>query len=88
MGFNHVSTTSASIWSSNKGISKFTCALKGAMWPFDEDVLHVGSGRRIYAKLSIIPFICRAKASSRNNLKGSHAPSSLFSSTMGGHRDR
>jgi hypothetical protein len=41
--FNHLSITSASISSSNNGISKFTCTLKGVAWPLDEDASHVGS---------------------------------------------
>jgi hypothetical protein len=66
----------ASIIPSNNGISKFTCTLKGVAWPLDEDASPVGSHRRIYAKLSIISFLCRARASSRIFLKGSPAPSS------------
>jgi hypothetical protein len=38
--------------------------------------------------LSIISFICRAKASLRNNLKESPTLSTLISSKMRGHRDR
>jgi hypothetical protein len=81
--FNHLSTTSASISPSNNGISKFTCTLKGVAWPLDEDASPVGIHRRICAKLSIISFLCHVRASSRNILKGSPAPSYLFSSPMG-----
>jgi hypothetical protein len=81
--FNHLSTTSASISPSNNGISKFTCTLKGVAWPLDEDASPVGNRQRICAKLSIILFLCRARASSSNILKGSPAPSSFFSSPMG-----
>jgi hypothetical protein len=86
--FNHLSTTSASIWPSNKGISKFNYTFKGATRHFDEDALPVCSRPRICVKLSIISFICRAKASLSNNLKESPTLSTLISSTMRGHRDR
>jgi hypothetical protein len=86
--FNHLSTTSASISPSNNGISKFTCTLKGVAWPLDEDASPVGSHRRICTKLSIISFLCRARDSSRNILKGSPTPSSFFSSPMGFCRAR
>ena len=82
--FNHLSTTSASISPSNNGISNFTCTLKGVSWPLDEDASPVGSHQRIYSKLSIISFLCRARASSSNILMGSPAPSSIFSSAMRG----
>jgi hypothetical protein len=81
--FNHLSTTSASINPSNNGISKFTYTLKGITWSLDEDASPVGSCRRICAKLSIISFLCRVRASSSNILIGSPAPSSFFSSPMG-----
>jgi hypothetical protein len=89
--FNHLSTTSTSIWPSNKGISKLTCTLKGEAppkWLIDEDVFLVGIHQRICAKLSIISFLCHTRASLRNSVKGSPAPSSLFSSSMGGFHDR
>jgi hypothetical protein len=89
--FNHLSTKSASISPSNNGISKFTCTLKGVAWSLDEDVSLVGSRRRIYAKLSIILFLFRTRASSRNILIGSPSPSSFVSSPMGccqARRDR
>jgi hypothetical protein len=86
--FNHLSTTSTSISSSNNGISKFTCTLKGVAWPLDEDASPVGSRRRIYAKLSIILFLCRVRASSSNILIGYPSPSSFFSSAMGCFRAR
>jgi hypothetical protein len=86
--FNHLSTTSASISPSNNGISKFTCTLKGVAWPLDEDASPVGSRRRICVKLSIISFLCHARASSSNILIGSPAPSSFFSSPMGCCRAR
>ena len=81
--FNHLSTTSASISSSNNGISKFTYTLKEVAWPPDEDASPMGNRRRIYAKFSIILFLCRSRASSSNILIGSPAPSSFFSSPMG-----
>jgi hypothetical protein len=80
--FNYLSTTSTSISPLNNGVSKFTCTLKGVAWPLDEDVSPVGNDQRICAKLSNISFLCRARASSSNILKGSHVPSSLFSSPM------
>jgi hypothetical protein len=80
--FNNLSTASASISPSNNGISKFTCTLKGVAWPLDEDVSLVGNLRRIYAKLFIISFLFRARASSSNSLKGSSTPSYFFSSPM------
>jgi hypothetical protein len=85
---NHLSTTFASISPSNNGISKFTYTLKGVAWPLDVDASPVGSSRRICAKLSIIMFICRARDSSSNILKGSLAPSYFFSSPMSYCRDR
>jgi hypothetical protein len=81
--FNHLSTKSTSISPSNNGISKFTCTLKGVAWPLDEDASSVGSHRRICAKLSIISFLCHARASLRKILIGSPSPSSLFLSPMG-----
>jgi hypothetical protein len=81
--FNHLSTTSESISPSNNGISKFTCTLKGVAWPLDEDASPMGSRQRICANLSIISFLCRVRASSRNILKGYPTPSSFFSSPMG-----
>jgi hypothetical protein len=48
----------------------------------------IGNHQRIYANLSIIAFLCRTRASSRKNLKGSPASSYLFSSTMGGCHDQ
>jgi hypothetical protein len=81
--FNHLSTTSASISPSNNGISKFTYTLKGVAWPLDEDASLMGNHRRIYAKLSIILFLCRVRDSSSNILIGSRTPSSFFSSPMG-----
>jgi hypothetical protein len=81
--FNHLSTTSTSISPSNNGISKFTCTLKGVAWPLHEYASHVGTCRRIYVKLSIISFLCRARYLLNNILIGSIAPSSLFSSPMG-----
>jgi hypothetical protein len=81
--FDHLSTASASISPSNNGTSKFTCTLKGVAWPLDEDASLVGSRRRIYMKLSIILFLCHARASSNNILIGPPAPSSFFSSPMG-----
>jgi hypothetical protein len=39
-------------------------------------------------KISIIMFLCHMRASSSNNIIGSLAPSSLFSSAMGGHQGR
>jgi hypothetical protein len=86
--FNHLSTSFASIDPSNNGISKFTCTLKGVAWSLDEYDSHVGSHRRIYAKFSIISFLCRARDSSSNILKGSYDPSSFFSSPMGCCQDR
>jgi hypothetical protein len=86
--FNHLSTTSASINPSNNGISKFTCTLNGVSWLLDEDASPVGSHQRIYVKLSIISFLCRARASSRNILIGSPVPSSFLSSPMGCCLDR
>jgi hypothetical protein len=80
--FNHLSTTSASISPSNNGISKFTFTLKGVAHLLDEDASHVGNRQRIYAKLSIISFLCHARDSSSNILKGSRAPSYFFSSPM------
>lgn len=87
--FNHLSTAYASIYPSNMGISKLICTLKGVVspeWLPDEDASSVGIRRRIWAKLSIIAFLCRSRASSRNILKGYPALSSLFSSTIGGRR--
>jgi hypothetical protein len=80
--FNHLSTTSASISPSNNGISKFTYTLKRVAWLPDEYVSLVGSHRRICEKFSIILFLCHARASLSNILKGSLAPSYLFSSPM------
>lgn len=71
------------------GISKLTYTLKGVVlreWLLDEDVLPVGSRQRIWENLSIIVFLFRLRASSRNILKGPCAPSSFFSFAMGGHR--
>jgi hypothetical protein len=82
--FNHLSTTSAAIRPSNIGILNLICTLKGAMPPLEEDVLSVGSHRRIYAKLSIISFFFCARDSSNNNLKGHAIPSYLFSPSMEG----
>jgi hypothetical protein len=81
--FNHLSTPFASISTSNNGISKFTCTLKGVSWPLDEHASPVGNRRKICAKLSIISFLCHTSSSSSNILKGSHTPSSFFSSPMG-----
>jgi hypothetical protein len=81
--FNHLSTTFASISPSNNGISKFASTLKGVAWPLDEDASPVGNHRRICGKFSIILFIFCVRASSRNILIGSPAPSYLFSSPMG-----
>jgi hypothetical protein len=53
--------------------------------PFEDNVLSVGSRRRICAKISIISFLCCMRASSINNFKGSLVPSSFFSSSMRGH---
>jgi hypothetical protein len=86
--FNHLSTTSASISPSNNGISKFACTLKGVACLLDEDASPVGSHRRICIKLSIILFLCHARASSSNILKGLFSPSSFFSSPMGFYRAR
>jgi hypothetical protein len=58
--------------------------LEGVVPPFEEDVSHVGSRRRICAKLSIISFLCCVRDSSSNILKGSHVPSSFFSPAMRG----
>jgi hypothetical protein len=86
--FNHLSTTSASISPSNNGISIFTCILKGVAWSLDEDASPLSSRQRICTKLSIILFLCRARASSSNILIGSPAPSYLFLSIIGCCRDR
>jgi hypothetical protein len=84
--FNHLSTTSASISPSNNGISKFTCTLKGVSWLPDEDGSLMGNCRRIYAKLSIISFLCRARDSLSNILIRSPDLSYFFSSPMGCYR--
>jgi len=87
--FNHLSTTSACIWPSNMGMPKFTCTLKGVPppeWPLDADEPPMGNHWRIWAKLSIIAFLCFSRAPSTNILIGSPAPSSFFSSPMGGCR--
>ena len=81
--FNHLSTTFTYISPSNNGISKFTCTLKGVAWPLDEDASLVGNRRRIYAKLSIISFLCHARDSSSNILIGYPTPSYLFLAPMG-----
>jgi len=80
---------STSIWPYNIGISKLTCTLKEFVppeWLLDEDVFPVGIHRRIYAKLSIIAFLCHLSDFLSNILKVSSTPSSLFSSTMGGRQ--
>ena len=86
--FNQLYRASASIFPSNKGISKLTCTLNGfasSNWQLVEDALVVaGIRRRFWEKLSIIPFLCRSRDSSSSDLIGSTAPSSLFSSSMGG----
>lgn len=87
--FNHLSTMSTSIRPSNMGKLKLTYALKGVVPReslLDEDASLVGSCRRIWAKLSIITSLSHLRASSSDILKGSLAPSSFFSSTMGGHQ--
>ena len=84
--FNHLSTTFACTKTFNMGISKLTCTLKGVAppeWLLGEDASPMGSRRRIWAKLSIIISLYHSRASSSNILKGSLAPSSLFSSAMG-----
>jgi hypothetical protein len=81
--FNHFSTTSTYINPSNKGISKFTCTLKGAAWSLDEDSSPMGNRQRIYTKFSIISFLCCTRDSLRNILKGYPTPSYLFASPMG-----
>ena len=87
--FNHLSTASASIFPSNIGMSKFTCTLKGVAppeWLLDADAPYVGSRWRIWAKLSIIAFLCFSRASSSSILIGYPAPLSFFSSTKGGYQ--
>ena len=86
--FNHLSITYASINPLNNGISKFTCTLKGVSWSLDEDPSLVGSRRRICAKLSIILFLCCARDSSSNNLKGHTAPLTFLSSPKSCCQDR
>jgi hypothetical protein len=49
----------------------------------DEYASRMGSHQRIYAKLSIILFLCCVIPSLRNILIGSPTPSYLFSSPMG-----
>jgi len=83
--FNHLSTTSASISPSNNGISKFHYTLKGVAWPPDEDASPVGNRRKIYAKLSIILFLCHVRASSSNILIRSLAPSSFLTHSTEGY---
>jgi hypothetical protein len=82
--FNHLSTTSASIWPSNIEISKFIFTLKRLAPSIEMDVSLVGSHRRICAKSSIISFLCSSRDSSRNILKGYFVPSSLFFPSMEG----
>ena len=50
--FNHLSTTSTSIWPSNIGISKLICTLKGAVPLLEVDASLVGSRQRICANPS------------------------------------
>jgi hypothetical protein len=87
--FNHFSKESASIWPSNIGISKLTYTLKGEVlqkWPLDEDAyVVVNKHRRIWEKWFIILFFCFPRTSMRNTLIWYFSPSSLSSSTMGGH---
>jgi hypothetical protein len=59
--------------------------LEGGAPPFEEDVSHVGSHRRICAKLSIISFLCCVRDSLSNILTGYPVPSSLFSLSMRGY---
>jgi hypothetical protein len=86
--FNHLSTTFTSTIPSKFGISKFTCTLKGVAWTFDEDASPMGNHQSICVNLSIILFLCRMRASSRNILIRSPSSSSLFSSPIGCFRAR
>jgi hypothetical protein len=81
--FNHLATTYASIIPSTNGISKFTYTLKGVAWSLNENESPMGSRRRINENLSIIFFLCHARASLSKILKGYSIPSSLFLFTMG-----
>jgi len=55
-------------------------------WILVEYVSPIGIFQMIWEKISIISFLYRSRASSRNNLIRSIAPSYLFSSSMGGHQ--
>ena len=71
------------------GMTKLTCTLKGVApreWLPDEDASPVGSRQRNWANLSIIASLYRSRDSSGNIFKGPPAPSSFFSSAMGGRR--